>query len=297
MTWTEFASETALDRDVLVRALPLVHLMAGPSPDTAVLNVAANTAQVSVLVTESLGATPSSCVDLLRLRPLLVGAAWRVLDLLLEEALEAAGEVPDLRQGTRWSIHEKVSKAGSRAGRPSWIPSVSWDAALACYVETHQLRHSLVHRTVHTDSANSLIGYDEQGKALRTMTTDEQEAFGRMVMRLSELALQGAPNLRILADLDAQMARLSGVHGTPHAAVKSVVPVTVLKVILDPNDAGLYEIDVDWLRQRHPFQGSQFVDLVVTFRDRPGAELRGQLEDALSGIHALDPLVPPSWLS
>ncbi|MCW2501397.1 MAG: hypothetical protein JWN87_3073 [Frankiales bacterium] len=296
MSWADFDVASTLERDLLSRALPLVDLVAGPSASTATIDTATNTAQVSVTISETLGPTPSGCIDLLRIRPLLVGAAWKVLDLLLEEALELAGEQPDQKKGGRWSIAEKCRHAGMLTGRPAQVSEQAWTAMMALYVSTEQLRHSLVHRTVHNDSAGGLVGYDDKGNALPTMAVPEQEAFGRAVLRAAELVLTDLDTSRAAGDLNAQLVALAGVHGSSAVTGLDVGRVALVRVILDPTATGRYKLDITALRLRQPFRSTRYIDLVLLMRDRPGAELRGRLEEAPEGEFEIDPHTPPAWL-
>ena len=83
MSWTDFDADTSLERDMLRRALPLAETISTGNAH-ATVDLAANRVAIGVSLSETAGATPASCVDLLRIRPLLTGAAWKVLDLLLE---------------------------------------------------------------------------------------------------------------------------------------------------------------------------------------------------------------------
>src|SRR5713226_3422130 len=104
MSWIDFDEASALERDTLLRALPLLALD-GHSSATARLDMATDQVGIAMTLTETLGPTPVGCVDLLKIRPLLFGAAWKVLDLLLEEAFVQVGVKPSLSRG--FSIEQK----------------------------------------------------------------------------------------------------------------------------------------------------------------------------------------------
>ncbi|MGH3772386.1 MAG: hypothetical protein ACRDRW_13500 [Pseudonocardiaceae bacterium] len=180
MAWADFDADTALERDVLRRALPLAETVSTGS-SRATVDLAANSAATAVAVHDTVGLTPSGCVDLLQIRPLLTGTAWKVLDLLLETALDLAGQSPDQKRG--WTIKKKLAHAGLRTGRPSAFTPTVWNSLMGTYVETVELRHSLVHRTVSTDLSGALVGVNESGAAIRPLTAEEQEALGRSVLR------------------------------------------------------------------------------------------------------------------
>lgn len=295
MSWTEFEHDSALERDLLQRALPLIPTESDGS-SRATIDLAENTAQVAISVGETLGPTPMGCVELLRLRPLLVGAAWKVLDLLLETALDESGFQPDTRRG--YSIETKACHAAAAEGRPQYVDAQPWSALMEVYVETKELRHSLVHRRAHTDAANSLVGTDESGASLRPMSADEQEAFVRSVLRVAELVTLTPPDERVEADLLRHLSALVGIHGQKLPTVKLLDSLPEITVILDAeaSTSDRYTFDVPALRARQPFREAIHADLVVQFRDRPGQDLRGRLEDAPDAIVAVDPDNPPTWL-
>ena len=99
---------------MLRRALPLAETVSTGNAH-ATVDLAANRVAIGVFLSETAGATPASCVDLLGIRPLLTGAAWKVLDLLLEAALDLAGQTPDQNRG--WSIAPIAMPTGHRPRR------------------------------------------------------------------------------------------------------------------------------------------------------------------------------------
>lgn len=132
MAWTDFETATALERDVLRRALPAVP-SSGQSHARATLEPG-QPVQAAIGVTETIGATPEACVERLALRPLLVGAAWKVLDLLLEEALDQAGVPPDQRRG--YSIEYKQRQVQAGVARPTQLAASVWAPLMAVYDAT-----------------------------------------------------------------------------------------------------------------------------------------------------------------
>src|SRR5664280_965922 len=191
---------------MLLRALPLVPTESSGGSRVKVDREAAST-QVAVAMLDASGATPSSCVDLLRIRPLLVGAAWKVLGLLLEEAFLQAGETPDFTRG--FSIDRKREHARACMGRPAPFRADLWTATTRTYDATAGLRDSLVHRQVFTDQSGALVGHDKGGGKLRPVNAREQEALGRAALRSSEIVVHQATDTRIEADLSNQLATLS----------------------------------------------------------------------------------------
>ncbi|HEX9682437.1 MAG TPA: hypothetical protein VGA13_05105 [Acidimicrobiales bacterium] len=294
MSWADFDTDSALERDLIERALSLVPVVSDGS-SSVTIDMTANTAQVAVTFGETLGPSPSGCVRLLGIRPLLVGAAWKVIDLLLEEALRLDGEMPDTRRG--WSITRKVSPARAADARPAALAPLSWQALMTTYAGTSEVRHSLVHRRAHTDASDALVGVDDSGVALRPLAPDEQDALARAALRASQLVISATTDDRVAADLDRQLGALSAVHGVALPVVALTDSLPEIAALLDLADDGSYPFDVPGLRGRQPFKGATFADLVVRFRDRPGQELRGRLENAPDQVVHLDPDHPPAWLT
>lgn len=142
VSWQDFDDDTALERDTLERALPLVETESTDSWG-AVLNMTGKGDPGGItILPESVpsGATAEGCIDLLRLRPLLFGTAWRVLDLLIDGALEAAGVPPERKNGGWW-IDTKVKKVQDPAIRPAAVSAPAWEALTATYAATVELRH------------------------------------------------------------------------------------------------------------------------------------------------------------
>ena len=300
MTWRDFDVETALERDMLQRSLPLVPLSSGADAD-AVIDMATGSAHLALRVSDTLGPTPSGCVAVLEIRPLLVSAAWKVIDLLLETAYELAGLAP---AGRRWTIAEKQQLATAGVGEPATVHSDLWRALTGTYAATTEIRHSLVHRIAHLDGSNSLIGVREDGAPLRPFTAVEQEALSRAALRAAEL-VTGAPHAsRVEADLARQLGHLNALHRIALPSVTLGDYIRGITLIAHPVGSAEqadgrptgYEIDLRRVREVVPT--AAYADLTVQFPDRPGADLRGVLEDApADDLIIVDPDRPPDWLS
>ena len=298
-SWQDFDTKSVLERDVLLRALPLVATQS-TGDARAIIDMAGGPGQtiVGIGTAGNLGATPEACIDLLQLRPLLFGTAWKVLDLLLEAALAAAGETSGRADGS-WPIATKQQKAAVFTERPPAISATSWRALMTMYGKTVELRHSLVHRAVYTDPAGALVGHNRQGAQLSPVTPEEQEAFGRAVLRATELVLAATPDTRVEADLVRHLGKLRGHHqvGLPTVPASDRLPELTAIVDGDPALPYLYTLDVPALRARSPWPDAACADLIVRLRDRPGQDLRGRLEHAPDEVVSIDPAAPPGWLS
>jgi hypothetical protein len=94
---------------------------------------------------------------------------------------------------------------GTNVGRPAALSQPIWRALTTTYVETADLRHSLVHRTVYTDPSGALIGVDRARNPLRPLSVEEQEAFGRVALRAVQVVTAQHADPRIEADLIGQL--------------------------------------------------------------------------------------------
>lgn len=295
MSWQDFDLDSRLERDLLRRALPLVPT-SSTDANQSTLDQATNTANHAASAVSTLGATPTKCIELLSIRPLLIGAAWKTLDLLLETAF-ALGSVLSSSSGCVTIAH-KQSLARQHAARPSAIEPPTWAALCEVYSATVDLRHSLVHRRAHVNASDELIGVDEHGNPLAPFTPEEQEAFARTAQLAAELVTSNPPDARTHADLGRQLNTLSRHHSVALATVTLADVPPRWTVIVDPHQqvAGAYHLDLKLLRSR---VGEVFnVDVIVQFRDRPGQELAGRLEMApVDDAALIDPNHPPDWLT
>ena len=296
MAWIDFDDASALERDMLERALPLVPTT---SDSTLGMTIDMDTGRMDARVGARLviGATPEACVNLLKIRPLLVGAAWKVIDLLLEEALAQLGLQPDMSRG--WSIGAKLKHARSHVGQPATMDASAWPVLMDTYVAGEHIRHSLVHRKAYTDALNSLVGVDAAGQPLRPLTAHEQESLVRAAIRAAAVVISPAPDPRLNSVLRYELSQLSGMHGHSIDASNWSRPPeeVILPLSPDPVRPEIYPLDIPKLRSHRGFMGAWHADLIVQFKDRPGQELRGRLEDAPDDVEMIDPDRPPAWLT
>ena len=216
-------------------------------------------------------------MDRLALRPLLVGTAWKVLDLLLEKALAQAGFAHD--RGAEYTIALKQRSARSGAAKPAQFTATGWLALMSAYAEIVEIRHSLVHRRAHTNATGALVGIDRTGQALRPLTGAEQESFARATLTAADVALTAAANPRDEARLLRHLAHLAGLHRQQLAAppIPDVIPQITIVIDPDPADPTHYLVDLPAVRAWMPFQSvGDYADVIVAPRDRPGQELSGR---------------------
>jgi hypothetical protein len=244
MTWTDFDEKSALERDTIERALPLT----GDGSWSVTIDLATGGGDIVAVENEPIGLGRAGCIDLLRIRPLLVGAAWKVVDLLLEAALAVEAKKRPNRP-PNWSISEKVRLAKAREGQPMALSSDAWVALTSTYVRTVLLRYALVHGRAFTDEDDALVGTDDEGKPLRRLIVAEQEALARSALRAAERVTVGSFDDRVHTDLIRHLGVLSDLHGQRLPDVRISDSLPVFRVIVDAESVGAsrYVLDVLYL--------------------------------------------------
>lgn len=286
-TIADFDDETAWEKTVLSFAIPLMPLCASG----AVLDL--RTKNITISFSESVS---EEAVGELRNRllPLLVGAAWKVLDLGMELSFAMAGLTPK-KGGHRWLIDEKSQLASAHSGilRGFSASSDLWQAIGSLYAGTREIRHALVHRRVHVDPCTlDLIAFDTQGGRLLPLSYDEQMAFCRLSERFAETVIEGALSPRVEADLRGQLGLLQRHHGVFGLGPPAVRPPVKVIHSLPP----IQEVDVPSImgEARKTFPGAQYVDIKLYLDD--GRVLAGELESAPQAIVKIDLSALPNWL-
>jgi hypothetical protein len=290
-TLVELEESTAFERWALEGLVPLQTTR----PHISVRDIDKNVVGVGVesaVVTVHAGGVREVHVDL---RPLAFGAAWKVLDLLLEYSFSSAG----ISAGSgNMTIRTKVGHARQSAGR---CPPLSNDPALwrvltALYAETEEIRHSLVHRTAEVDqSTGRLTGRDRAGQPLAPITAEQQEAFCRAVQRAAQDALTQNLTARERADLAWNLDQLSLLHHSGLLGGQEMGPAP-LGVAATKMSQGRLLVDVPFLlgELRKNFAGRTAYD--ATFALQDGRHVLVELEQAPSKEVAVDLADLPSWM-
>ena len=293
MSWTDFEEKSALERDMLERAVAIVPTVSDGRAGSTIYQ-GSDRRDVNFFVSNTSGPTPAACVDLLAIRPLLFGTAWKVLDLLLEEAFG-----PNVKNAKGWRIQEKGDRAAQGLGQPSMMGLDAWRALTALYRNTTELRHSLVHRKVYTDDAHSLVGQSLDGSDLRPLGASEQEALCRVALRASVVVTRERVDARDEQALLWELKNLQAWHEVSLHAPDWSRPAPTVEVVIPPElgRPGRYRLDLLWIRSHRAVGGRPEADLIIRPADRPGISLRGRLEDAPEDEQVLDLAALPDWLS
>lgn len=300
--WERFYEDSSLERDLLRRALNLTPATSDGaiqySLDLRNRTLAANIN--ATFATSTIGPTAEGCIQLLSIRPLLTGSAWKVLDLMIDAALD---EIPRQRKmdsngnpcSREISKKEKDARKWPAKLRP--IQRNLWDALAMAYAETVELRHSLIHRRVHVDESGTLVGYDNAGASILSLSVAEQEAFAMAVLYASELLLADRSNQRLLNCLTFQLGRLEDIHkeGLPVTDPPSTPVELTILVGPDEVDTTVYVLDLPRIRAYPSIPSHGLVDLRIRPADRENVEFSAWLEDAPDEIVRFQLHQPPAW--
>lgn len=112
---------------------------------------------ITTVIAQSIGGPDESHYQRL-LAPLLMGAAWKVLDATVERALVDAGRVR--LRGGRWTIAAKIQEAALLSSVSS-LPM--WSHLVALYAASVELRHSVSHRRVDVGHDLTIKGFAMDG--------------------------------------------------------------------------------------------------------------------------------------
>jgi len=306
-TIAELEDDTAFERFVLDRAFPLMPSSEGAAStiDLGTLgsisaSVTPQTAQATVAVsmTDHIGAPTGLPIN--AVRPLIFGAAWKVLDLLVELALELAG-VPH-SYGNRYTIDQKARLAAS-GGVPQLPPldndAAAWARIMLLYMATKDLRHSLVHRQIVVDPRDGTMSpMPAPGQPTAVgLTAEEQAAFCRLAGSTVNAVIVRAISTRHASQLRWNLDILGAHHGQPpfgESPASAVIPVVLVRPPISAHD----EVVLDFARVRveaaRAVSGVSHYDLQIHLPD--GRVIAGALEDAPAGTASISLARPPGWL-
>ncbi|MFC6086809.1 hypothetical protein [Sphaerisporangium aureirubrum] len=233
----------------------------------------------------------------LDITPLVFGAAWKILDLTMDNIL---GPLPD---GSPQRISKKINVATNANGpSPAPAPFVNetplWKRFMHVYANTLDLRDSVVHRRLkpHSDGRLEATPSHSQTTPGTVMTREELESFFRAVQGFYTVLIRGSirtrerDNLLFLLDQLQTHHRLGPLPGRPITRTALVLAHPRLLT------SGEFEYDARPVMKdalnRWPTGG---VDLLLQLPD--GSILGGDLEDAPGDkvvVFTLNKL--PKWL-
>jgi hypothetical protein len=291
-TAAEFEEDTAYERYVLSRATPLVPMLESPVRievgEGGSFSTATSPQTAQGVVTVGARALQEPTLDPNDLRPLLFGAAWKVLDLLVELTLET-GQVgyDNVKRGT-YKIETKAEHA-AQVSDPPVQPFADhldlWRRILKTYAATKELRHALVHRRLMVDhTSGSIQATNPATGETDVLTADEQSAFCRLADGVGAAIIDGALSGRQVGQLNWLVNDLAAHHGQLKLSEGPVFgrqATVVCRPLL--GSADVLELDGTQLKAaaRTAVSNVSHYDLEVRFED--GRMLAGPLEDAPDG--------------
>ncbi len=284
----DFLDASAFERAALAAVFPLVDAASGPRGG---LDLRTNT--INIAVSSIVGSNGRD--ELIQeLRPLIFGAAWKVLDLIVELGLNQNTPV------ARWTIAAKARDAASaRVPTLSSDPDI-WGRIAATYASSVEQRHCLVHRSFSIAPDGSMVGMSTAAgnASVADLTVPEQAAFCRLAQRCAVVLAAANLSTRERLDLVACLDGLAAHHGL--GALGAGAPATApVLVQVDAVPNGLHWT-VDTQRAlaaaQTTFPGRPYFDIEIHFGTTGIPALVGRLEDAPQS-HALpiDPRNPPPW--
>lgn len=241
------------------------------------------------------GATVDCLKD--ELAPLMFGAAWKILDLLVEWSLFGAGLRP--KNGSTWPIAEKQRLA--LGGQCSCVvlgcSQPVWNCLLQAYAATVEHRHCLVHRTADVNSASgALTGVHSNGKPLTPISREEQIAFAHAACVVARGVGGEGLTQRLEDHLKHYLNQLAEHTGASAFDTPGASAAAQIEVSLQPQNGKLL-LDVPWvMRARSAFPSIAHFNLLITVADGSGRQLFGHVERCPEGLSIVDLDALPTWL-
>lgn len=226
-------------------------------------------------------------------RPLLFGTAWKILDLLLEYALNGLAGANQ----KAWTIEAKRQHARSFAGTVPGLTGTTsiWQRLSLVYDATVEARHALVHRSLEVDVNGSFV---KLPTSPNTITVVEQEAMQGFALCCSEVALRQICRTRDELILGWYLNTLVNLHRLP-LLPSSVEEGPVIVVVNAERRGSRFVFDAQSAYEKaksiHP--GRSIFDLEICLQGSTLPPVRGELERAAQdSVTSFDPTVPERWM-
>lgn len=226
------------------------------------------------------------------LRPLGFGAAYKILDLLIEHVLRAKGQ--------RLNFKEKSS---ALAKRPASLPvpldgrADVWDRIAAVYVALQDARHAVTHRRAQVASSGDLEIYANDRLLADTISGAELAAFAAAVHTLAEAVIDGDADPRRMNIVVWHMNTLRRRHRLP--TLPAIDPDAGRRLLISDLtliDGGLVQFD---LARAHEIVAGQPTGLWDVELRAGGRVFVGRWEDVPNHETGIEfhPASPPDWLA
>ncbi len=292
-TRQEFEQSTAFELYILETVRPAI----GKNGDASIdLRGSKTVAVVNMSIIDNLSeASVGKLKD--AFAPLLFGAAWKVIDLLLEFALNK-GNLPSTRR--YWTIEEKQQHALNGSGDTTVLgcSKTVWNTLLRIYAVTVEHRHCLVHRTAAVDATSgALEGVDRNNQPLKPLSHDEQIAFAKLASLVAAAVNKGGMDRRSEDHLKYYLDQLAN-----HSCMQTFgvggasTPVTIPLSLSSENGAFVLDMTDVLERARKTFPTVPHFDMLIDVPDGSGRRLFAKAEDCPTGESTIDLKTLPQWL-
>lgn len=213
--------------------------------------------------------------------PLLFGAAWKILDLLVELAL-----IRKCPNQVRWTIDDKVRKALNGDWAFLTTDQSLLNALCIAYKKTVEHRHCLVHRTA-VYSNGELTGRDKLGNFLTPLKQGELYAFVRLAQLVVDAVISVSSNQtgaldnqpRFLDRVRFELDCLKSHTNIQVSSGKREGSTVIVRIALTAIPPSQYEVDFNCVREQVKSASSDYYDLWIEIPSQPGRILFGYLEE------------------
>jgi hypothetical protein len=288
----DFAEDTDLERLVLERLGTYrvrteepgaIHDHRGSGSGTTVIKV--GTAVVGTSLRDDLRNA---------LKPLGFGAAYKVLDMLVEHVLRANGATGRLRFD---------QKERSIAVRPAALPPPMdtkpelWDRLAVLYVAFQEARHAVTHRRASATPSGELEIYDDGRHLVDTLSEEEIQSFAAAVHAAAELIIGGSTDNRSANIVAWHLNVLRTRHGRPSlTAANPDAHRRLLVMDLQETPTGELIFDIEKARRIVGGQTPSYWDVRLHSTDQVFVGAWEEMPSKTGLEIRFHPSAPPLWL-
>lgn len=188
-------------------------------------------------------------------RPLGFGAAYKVIDMLVELVMRVNRE--PCPKG-RWTFAEKQTyvRAGppARLPIPLQVPKSYWPRITALYDRFLEPRHALVHRRATVQPDGTLAPTDRSGVTFPTVSKDEQDAFVRLTREVGAAVIVADTERRRRNRIAWNLDLLQQHHGQRKLGARAPRDA-IREIVLDLDPAGPRRWKLDGCRVHAHLRG------------------------------------------
>ena len=233
-----------------------------------------------------------------RFRPLGFGAAYKVIDVLVELVMRLNGA--PCPKG-RWTFAEKQKYVkASRPARlpiPLQVPRSHWPRIMGLYGAFLEPRHALVHRRATVQPDGALAAVYRSGQSVPSVSKDEQDAFVQLTREVASAVINADAGRRRRGRIAWNLDLLYRHHGQrrlgarkPRAAIREIL------VNLDPVGPGRWRLDGNLVHTHLRTQGEAPIDADLIAYTTDGTACRAICDEVPAALIEFNEADPPDWL-